>query len=263
MALPSAGIVIRIASNPDALERVKGSVRLTRWLHARGYPCVEPALLVPFKAAGLIVSVWRLLDTVADRPGSASDLATLLRDLHQQPDPPVTLTTLDDPLASVSAAVQNQGRSLDGQARAWLLSRIGELRDAWSELGTDLPPGLIHGDAHSNNLIRTVDGRVLLGDWDHAAHGPREWDLIQPFYMARRFSRHSAKDLDDFAHRYGYDVRQSRSFETLIQIREISGLSAYIRKADDDPWSRDEVAGRVRSLRRGDTSTSWHPPSAR
>ncbi len=43
IALPSAGLVLRIATNPDAFDRIQGSVRVCRWLAARGYPCTVPA----------------------------------------------------------------------------------------------------------------------------------------------------------------------------------------------------------------------------
>jgi thiamine kinase-like enzyme len=52
-----------------------------------------------------------------------------------------------------------------------------------------VPAGLIHGDAHGGNLMRAESGEIILGDWDHVADGPREWDLIQIHYIRRRFGR--------------------------------------------------------------------------
>jgi len=37
-ALPSAGLVIRIATNPAALDRVTASIAVTRWLADQGFP---------------------------------------------------------------------------------------------------------------------------------------------------------------------------------------------------------------------------------
>jgi aminoglycoside phosphotransferase (APT) family kinase protein len=45
---------------------------------------------------------------------------------------------------------------------------------------------LVQGDAHPGNLIRAPYGRVVLGDWDHVATGPPEWDLVQIHYTSRR-----------------------------------------------------------------------------
>ncbi|MFC4912609.1 phosphotransferase [Actinomadura gamaensis] len=261
IALPTARLLVRVAGTPDSLDRVATSVHVTRWLAHRGYRCVEPVDLDPFTAAGHVISVWRLLDTV-DRPsGTARELADLLRTLHEQPQPSVGLPSLDDPFASVAAAVARQRDGLDDHDREWLLTRIAELRRGWADVRPARPKGLIHGDAHTNNLIRLAAGGVVLGDWDHVAWGPREWDLIQPHYMARRFGRHTAEDLDDFTTAYGWDVREWSGFEQLLQTREITGLSPYVRKAADDDWSRDELKRRVATLRGGDSLARWSSPS--
>jgi len=39
-----------------------------------------------------------------------------------------------------------------------------------------LPPGPIHGDAHTGNLLG-APGAALLTDFEVFATGPREWDL--------------------------------------------------------------------------------------
>ncbi len=95
--------------------------------------------------------------------------------------------SLEDPLAGVAKAATTMADALPSDGRSWLLDRVAELRCQWAELEFSCPPGLIHGDAHSNNLMRTADGAVLLGDWDHVAIGPREWDLMQLHHFVRRF----------------------------------------------------------------------------
>jgi len=261
IALPAARLLVRVASNPDALESIISSVAVTRWLASRDYPCVEPAEVGPFLVDGRVVSVWRLLD-VADKPaGAGAGLGRLLRALHRQPTPPVPLRRLTDPFESVAAAVEQHPDGMTEADRAWVRDQIGQLRRSWAVLDTALPTGLVHGDAHTNNLIRTTAGEVVLGDWDHVAHGPREWDLIQPHYMARRFGRHAEEDLCRFTEAYGWDVRDWPGAGNLINIREITGLSPYIRKAPTDSWSRNEVAHRLSTLRYGDMSARWNSPT--
>ncbi|WP_075896444.1 aminoglycoside phosphotransferase family protein [Actinomadura sp. CNU-125] len=260
VALPSSGLLVRIASAPDALEQIKVSVAVTRWLVGCGYPAVEPATVEPFLVTGRVVSVWKLLDVV-DRPrGTGADLGRLLRILHKEPPPPVALRPLSDPFEGVSRAVANHPDGVQPQDRAWLLTKIDELRSGWAALREQLRPGLVHGDAHSNNLLRVRDGGVLLGDWDHVAVGPREWDLVQPYYMQRRFGRHTEEELQDFAVAYGWDVRECADFETLIQVREVFGLSPYVRRALVNEWARDEVEHRLRTLRTGNTTARWSSP---
>ncbi|GAA2613757.1 aminoglycoside phosphotransferase family protein [Actinomadura fulvescens] len=263
IALPSSGLLVRIAGNPDALEAVTASVAVTRWLAARRYPCVAPADIEPFISAGRVVSLWQLIDVADGPPGNGAELGRLLRQLHDQPKPPFPLATLDDPLRSVARAVDNAAHGLADDDRHWLRHRINQLRQQWTRLTPALPTGLIHGDAHSNNIIRNHSGTALLGDWDHTALGPREWDLIQPHYMKRRFNRHTEQEIADFTTTYGWDVRTWDGFPLLIEIREISGLSPYIRKSNQDEWARDEVTHRLQTLKDADTSTHWHSPPRR
>ncbi|MFV2178740.1 phosphotransferase family protein [Actinomadura sp. LOL_016] len=260
VALPTSGLLVRIASNPNALQQLMMSVAVTRWLVSRGYPAVEPAAVAPFQVADRAVTVWKLLDVVDHPRGTGTELGRLLRLLHEEPSPPIELKPLSDPLDGVSRALANHPDGMRPQDRTWLLSKIDGFRFEWTSLRTHLPLGLVHGDAHSNNLIRVRDGGVVLSDWDHVAVGPREWDLVQPFYMQRRFGRHTEEELQDFAVAYGWDVRDWAGFETLIQIREVFGLSPYVRRAPVEKWARNEVAHRLRTLRAGDTSTRWSGP---
>ncbi|MGI5206240.1 phosphotransferase [Spirillospora sp. CA-108201] len=260
IALPTARLVVRIAGTPKAFDRITQSVTVTRWLASRGFPCTEPAEADPFHVNAHVVSMWRLLDVCDGPPGTGAELGRLLRALHDQPVPPFKLQLMTDPLGSVAEAAQRHPHAMSNEDRSWLLTRISVMRTAWTRLVGVLSSGLIHGDAHTNNLIRVRNGEVVLGDWDHVAHGPREWDLIQPHYMRRRFNRHTEQDLHAFTAAYGWDVRTYPDFDALMHVRELSGLSPYIRKAPSDDWARREVAHRLVTLRNDDTATRWNSP---
>jgi aminoglycoside phosphotransferase (APT) family kinase protein len=262
-ALPRAGLLVRIATNPAAYDRVAASVAVTRWLAARGYPCTAPADITgqPFLINGHAVSIWRLAGVVPgpQRPGAA--LGRLLRELHDQPDPPRLPHRFTDPFYSVAAAVgQAAPGALPGEDLDWLRSRIAGLRAEWKALRFDRPPGLIHGDAHVSNLIQTSTGQVILGDWDHVAIGPPEWDLMQIHFMKRRFGRASDEDISEFTRAYGWDIRAWPGLETLIAAREITGLSAHIRTAPAKPATRAQLIYRLGTLRRGDHFAPWESP---
>jgi hypothetical protein len=262
--LPEAGVVARIATNPDALERVQGSVRVTRWLAARGFPCTPPAdeLAEPLRVQGRVVSLWRYIGATGRRV-SGAELGRILRELHDLSTPADPPDRLLDPLRSVDAAARDSSGSLDESDRDWLLARIGQLREAWSAIEPVIPIGLIHGDAHPGNLIPTEGGAAVLGDWDQVAIGPREWDLTQVHYTRRRFGRPSDEDLQGFIDEYGWDVRAWAGADTLIAVREITGLSPYIRNASSDSFAAEEVKGRLGDLRSGDTGALWRSPSDR
>ncbi|MBA9002821.1 phosphotransferase [Thermomonospora cellulosilytica] len=265
IALPTARLLVRVAGNPAAFDGVTTSIQVTRWLASRGYPCVAPAKTAgPFRVNGRVVSVWQLADTTDDHTaGTGGELGRLLRLLHDQPAPPFPLPRLTDPLTGVAAAAEQHPDALTTRDRDWLTDRITQLRQRWTTLHYELPTGLIHGDAHSNNLLPLHGGGVLLGDWDHVAFGPREWDLIQIHYMQRRFGRHTAREIEEFTAAYGWDVRAWPGFETLLAVREISGLSPYIRRAPTDQTAREEVAYRLDTIRRGDGNARWNSPSGK
>jgi len=84
--------------------------------------------------------------------------------------------------------------------------------------------------------------------------------LIQPHYLRRRFYRHTAQDIDDFTAEYGWDVRDWAGHHDLVELREISGLSPYIRQAPSHRWFRNEIAHRVAALRQRNTTAIWNSP---
>jgi len=261
-ALPSIGLVVRIATNPDAMQRVAASLGVTRWLAGRGFPCVVPADIggQPLVINGRVVSLWQYLSLTAGPQPTGAELGKLLRDLHTQPIPPHPLRRFSDPFASVASALDEAPDAMPEASRCWLKDRIGWLRDRWSATAFPRPPGLIHGDAHISNLMRTTSGEVILGDWDHVASGPREWDLMQIHFMHRRFGRATEEDLDAFTGSYGWEIRDWLGLETLIAIREITGLSPYIRTAGTKSFSRQQLAHRLETLRADDRTARWESP---
>lgn len=267
-ALPSAGLVIRIATNPAVLGPVTASIAVTRWLAGRGFPCTVPADIddQPFVIAGHVVSAWRYVPTAGTPAPTSAEMGTILRELHAQGDPAYPLPTLDDPLASVTAAISEAPDAMALASQSWLKERITSLRRQWSALDFPRAAGLIHGDAHIGNLMRAASGQAVLADWDHVATGPREWDLAQIHYMNRRFGRAGENGIDAFAAAYGWDIRTWPGLETLIAIREIWGLRPYIRNARDRPSDSRQLAYRLHTLQSGDTQARWalaQPPGRR
>jgi aminoglycoside phosphotransferase (APT) family kinase protein len=208
------------------------------------------------------VSVWRYVPITGTPAPAGADIGRLLRDLHAQGDPPHPLRRLDDPFASVASTLEEAPDSMPQTSRSWLADRIAALRDQWSGMDFPLPAGLIHGDAHLSNLMRAASGEIILGDWDHVASGPREWDMIQICYMHRRFGRAGENDIEDFTAAYGWDIRSWPGLDTLLAIREITGLSPYIRTARTKAFSGRQLAYRLRTLQAGDTAAQWEPPPA-
>lgn len=262
-AIPSEHLVIRISTNLAARARITASLQVTAWLAERGFPCTAPAPVAgqPFTINGKVASIWQYVPEAPGPPPSASDLARLLRDLHSRPLPPSPPETLTDPLDSVTAALRSAPPDvMPRRDRDWLADQIEELRSEWAELSFPHPPALIHGDAHPGNLIRAPHGTIVLGDWDHVAIGPREWDLAQVFYTSQRLGYPAPDDVDGFGAAYGWDPRAWPGLPALVAIREISGLSPYIRNAPVQPFAERELVMRIGTLQAGDRSARWNRP---
>jgi aminoglycoside phosphotransferase (APT) family kinase protein len=257
--LPAARAAARIASSTEAAGRIAASLEITDWLARQEFPTVRPKILKAVEQEDLVVSFWNYEETVtADR--SLPTLARLLRTLHAIRDVSVELAPMPSPLGGVAAAVRSHPDAFDGNDQAWLSREIAECESRWAGMQFHLPRGLIHGDAHPNNMLHTRRG-VLLGDWDHVGYGPREWDLVQSVYFHRRFPV-PGDDLNTAADVYGWDLRAWPGAHDLVAIREISGLGAYIRTAAAKPQARTELAYRIRTLRDHDMTARWNSPSS-
>jgi aminoglycoside phosphotransferase (APT) family kinase protein len=170
------------------------------------------------------------------------------------------LRQLSDPFASVASALDEASDSIPEADQTWLRKQITLLRSQWSTMEFSRRPGLIHGDAHISNLMRAASGEIILGDWDHVATGPREWDLVQIHYMQRRFGRADEHDIEAFTAAYGWDIRDWAQLGILIAIREITGLSPYIRTARTKQFSAEQLAYRLHTLQSCDTTARWQSP---
>ena len=260
---PSAGLVVRISGSQGALARITESLKVTAWLAENGFPCTVPAPFPgqPFAIDGKVASVWQYVPEAAGAPASAADLARLLRDLHSRPLPPSPPGAFTDPLAGVTAALESvPADAMAREQREYLAGQVQELHKSWAELRFPHPASLIHGDAHPGNLIRAQDGTVVLGDWDHVAVGPREWDLAQVFYTSQRLGYPPREDLERFGDAYGWEPRHWPGLATVVVIREVSGLGTYIRNAPTQPFARRELAMRINTLQAGDQSARWNRP---
>ena len=78
----------------------------------------------------------------------------------------------------------------------------------------------------------------------------------------RRFGRADEDDIEAFTAAYGWDIRGWPGLDTLVAIREITGLSPYIRTARTKPFSCQQLAYRLRTLQAGDTAARWEAPPA-
>jgi aminoglycoside phosphotransferase (APT) family kinase protein len=257
--LPRDQLVVRLAPDtPLRRRRAQTCIEVTRWLTSQS----EPVALAPVSgdqpviAADAIATFWPHRPTTP--AASPIDLAVPLRRLHALPTPPFPLPRYQ-PLQRLFEALDlDHGRphpALADDDRAWLLDRAPTLVDAFTTTTFPLGEGLVHADAHSENLVRDSDGHWLLIDWDGTCLGPRELDLLTG--IPDHFHEPEA-NRTRFLSAYGYDILDWPGWTLLRDITELHALGAYIRLAPGTPSAAAELRHRIRSLRTGDRSVRWH-----
>lgn len=259
--LPHEQVVARLAPATDLrLERATTVIRVTRWLAGRRDPIALPPVPgdQPVVTESVIATFWPYRPTTS--PPTLGELARLVRRLHQLPPPPFPLPRYR-PLYRLREAFDiDNNRSdpaLTDKTRAWLDSRATTLLDTYAQTTFPLGFGLVHADAHSENMVRQGDGWVLI-DWDQTCLGPRELDLLTG--LPDHFNEPEA-DRTAFLTAYGYDLTRWPAWPLLRDIAELRSLAAYIRLASTKPAAADELARRVDSLRTGDRSIRWQSVS--
>ena len=251
--LAEEGVVVRVSATSQ-WQQLETAVSLTRWLVDSNFPATEP-LDVPQPVAyePYVVTFWHHYPQPSNGAPPAGNLGSLLRALHDLPTPPLSLPKYQ-PLVSFKNTVDSS-TYLTSDPRSWLTDRSEDLLDAYAQLEFPLGHGHIHGDAYPGNTLWD-DQAFRLGDWDEAAFGPREIDLANTF-QGVRFGR-SGEELDDFTHRYGYDIRQWPGLPVLCEIRDLHTLGSYVRRADHgDSAAAQQLSYRIETIRNHDGDARW------
>lgn len=253
--LAAKPLVLRIGRSLERLPIMDRELCVARWLDDEGVAVATPfdGVEQPRVVNGHPASVWHLVEEGKNRPG-VEELAILLRQVHALSDCPCDIPALD-PLAVVPQRIQD-AKALDAADRAFLLELCSELHERYRGLEFALPTGFVHGDAHTGNLLGET-GRAVLTDFEGAARGAREWDLIGLTVSRARFGLPD-KAYRSFCELYGFDVTGWDGYSVLRQIRELYMTAWLIQNIEEGPVVAAEVALRIASIRDGDTSCEWH-----
>jgi Ser/Thr protein kinase RdoA (MazF antagonist) len=252
--LAGAPVVVRIA-RAARLRRVERELCVARWLAAADVPAVRVYEDVdqPLVADGYPVSFWRTVTGGEPAPTEA-DLARLLARFHALGDCPCELGSFDPFRTSLLRLAETGGVAAGD--RDFLQARCSELADGLQHVEFALPAGPIHGDAHTRNLL-TDQGQVVLLDFEAAAVGPREWDLLPTAIGVERYGR-PEEGYREFASAYGFDVRAWSGYPVLREIRELNMTTWIMQNIAESPAAAAEFALRVASLRERDFRRAWN-----
>jgi Ser/Thr protein kinase RdoA (MazF antagonist) len=253
--LATAPLVARVARSADRLGRVEKELCVARWLTAADVPSVRVAdeITQPVVADGHPVTFW-LTVTGGDPAPAHADLARLLTGFHALGRCPCDLPAFDPLGPSVRRLEQAAG--VAGADREFLRMRCSELAEQYRELEFALPAGPIHGDAHAGNLL-TDRGQVVLSDFESAAFGPREWDLMPTAVAVERYGLPQER-YEQFAAAYGFDVRGWVGYPVLREVRQLTMTTWMMQNTGESEAAAQEFARRVDSLRERDFGRAWN-----
>jgi aminoglycoside phosphotransferase (APT) family kinase protein len=253
--------VFRLVTEPVVVKVVRPGIRHTRdmvklvqWLVGQGVPSVAllEKIRQPLQLAGCAVTLWHYLPQ--ERAISAADIAGPLRALHELPPPPMKVPELDA-LGAIHHSIQ-VSRLLSTEERESLLRHWKRLVDLVPQLRYSAGPQLIHGDPqHRNTLWDNEYGRPVLCDWESAALGHVEWDLVTIDVHCRRFG-FAEQDYVDFCQRYGRDIRDWDGYPVLRDLRELRMITTNARKSAVGSPEAVEVHRRIAALR-GESNDRW------
>lgn len=253
--LEHAPVVVRVGRALQRMPIFERELCVARWLNSRSIPAAAPYDLVdhPLDVNGYPVSFWCAVESDDPRP-DASDLAHLLRMFHSAGASPCELAPLDA-LVEINPRLSAAYKIADDD-REFLRRYADDLRTRYSRLRFELPPGPLHGDAHTGNLLGRRGAAVLI-DFESAAIGPREWDLI-PVAVAHLRLGLPRDEYRAFVDCYGFDVTEWNGFEVLRRIREAGMVTWLMQNVGEGSAVADEFALRMESIKNGDDACEWH-----
>jgi Ser/Thr protein kinase RdoA (MazF antagonist) len=253
--LAAAPVVVRIARSADRLPRVEKELCVARWLAKADVSVVrvDEQIRQPLLVYGHPVSFWRAV-TGGDPAPTHIDLASLLARFHGLGGCPCELPGFDPLRVTESRlAVANGILKRDHD---FLTARCHKLNQQLRHLEFALPLGPIHGDAHTRNLLTDL-GVVVLSDFESAAIGPREWDLLPTAIAQERYGL-PERHYQEFADAYGFDVRAWPGYPVLREIRQLTMTTWIMQNIRESPAVAAEFELRVTSLRERDFERAWN-----
>jgi Ser/Thr protein kinase RdoA (MazF antagonist) len=250
----SSAVVVRVGRELARLPVARRELCVSRWLSGQ-LPVAQVYEQVPdqpWVVDGHPVTFWRYVAPQPARP-TVVDLALILKGLHALSGSPCQLPRFD-PLATVRARL-DRGVGLTEADRAFLAARCQAVEAVLPGLEFVLPPGPIHGDAHTGNLLGGA-GAAVLTDFEVAAIGPREWDLV-PVAVGRARLGITDDLWEAFVAAYGFDVCTWPGFPAFREARELGMTTWLAQNAGHSKAIAAQVALRMRCLRDGDQDREW------
>ncbi|MEV6864052.1 aminoglycoside phosphotransferase family protein [Streptosporangium subroseum] len=255
--LPAEKVIVRIARSADVLADATKEVAVAKWLRDSGLPAAEPTdHEQPIMVSDRPVTFWHFIDDGGEK-ASVEDLASILQKLHSLPVPPDLPLPKFDIFGRVTERIDKADELCD-EDRKFLANRLSDLQNQYKNLHYPLKFCAVHGDAHQQNLIKSVDGEIFLIDFERFAFGPPESDLAVTA-TEHLIGWHSANDYSGFAESYGFDVMKWEGFPVLRSINELKMTTWLMQNINESDRVAHEFRVRLSSLHNDDTPRGWSP----
>lgn len=257
--LRKVGLVVRIAGSTVMRTRLPGVIAAARLFEEHHVPAVRlwPGEQ-PLHVRDHLATIW-----VEAEPSHASahpdELARLVKQVHQLPPP----YPQEIPAWSLTAGLRQRisdGTDMAPETIAYLSAELDDVQRDLATLSAIpplLPPGLIHGDAHTGNVITTCSGPILC-DFDSTSYGPREWDLTPAAVGTLRF-RYSPDVHQSMVVHHEVDVTEWPGFPVLRRLRELQLIISVIPALSVNPGLLPQWRHRLSTYRNGDHEAIWTP----
>lgn len=245
-------IVVRLSSDSDRLAQTTELVQVADWLASIDAPIAPLATIgaQPVIADGWAATLWEAFDV--PREVEAVHLADPLKAFHSLPVP--SELPRWDKFAYARVRL-GQARDIDGDNRAWLSHAWQQAESEYQDTAKDMPHGVIHGDAHTGNLLTRDDGKCVFCDLDNVSYGPIDWDLTPTAVSAARFGR--PNDQLTLAAAYGRDVTVQPWWPLLRRIRELVMVTYIVTDLQSRPEMAKQWEHRMDTLRSNETDAQW------
>jgi aminoglycoside phosphotransferase (APT) family kinase protein len=253
--LAAEQVVVRIARSLDVLDDARKEVAVSAWLHEAGLPAARTTHHPqPLVVRDRPVTLWHFIDNGGDA-ATLTDLAEVLRVLHRLPVPEGLALPQLDILGRVSERISSTN-GLSDEERHFLLRKYHQLRTAYEALHFPLATCAVHGDAHSDNLIKAIDGTIVLIDLERFAFGPPETDLAVTA-LEHSLGWGTRAEYDQFAERYGFDVLAWEGYPVLRDINELKMTTWLMQNVNEDEAIAREFRNRLFCLQNPDAPRQW------
>ncbi|WP_163506572.1 aminoglycoside phosphotransferase family protein [Fodinicola acaciae] len=250
------GVVARISRTGRAATAAK-EVAVAQWLATQGVPAVRPleGIDQPVIVEERAVTFWRELP--AHKSGSLGDVGHLLRILHQLPPPTTISLPRLDPFVGLDEETIDRLPRLTPDQRSWLTEQVAHLQHAYHTDAALDPCCVIHGDAHTGNVVTTDDGTTLLLDFERVVVGAPAWDLVSVAVLNDTTGWISAEKYSLFVDSYGEDVTTWPHYGTYRAIRELRMTCYTAQLGNDRADAFGEATKRIECLQGKHGQRPW------